>query len=148
MSKKASKSSKRGLVRLICANPQCKNRFTPTSGRQLYCSPQCRRKYLYRKDAVIKFKEPVDDTRTCAWCGREYHRSTGGAKYCSAECRLAANGRKTYDSPLSMRGRGRSKLSLAEANALARTEGLTYGQYFNRYGYDEWPETKRYVRGW
>ena len=121
---------------LICKNPACGKTFVTREVRQIYCCDACR-KYVNRKECAKRRAEDLKRiVKHCAWCGKEFINNTG-AKYCCDDCRKIANGRKNPDNPQSRQGRGsKPKLSLAEANALARSEGLTYGQYYNKHGYD------------
>lgn len=60
----------RGPVERMC--PRCGKAFSTTrAGRRIYCSPAC--------------SQPRA-TANCARCGTEFHRGTGGAKYCSRAC--------------------------------------------------------------
>lgn len=117
--------SKSTMKMATCQNPDCGGKFIQTSNNQRYCSKSCAQhaKYINRKLEDMKNK-------TCKWCGTHFITATG-AKYCCKECAQMANKRRTAR----MKPRSKPKISLAEANEMARAEGLTYGQYFNRHGY-------------
>lgn len=73
-------------------------------------------------------------TLICKYCGKEFYGKIR-AEYCSDECR--------HQVQLEQKRRYREKknrnhkrdLSLTNLAALARNEGLTYGQYVAKYGY-------------
>ena len=82
-----------------------------------YCSIECRNK------AYTKSDEPKI-YYSCEWCGASLPKDST-EKYCSEECKKRATKYKTPKN----RGRKKKVLSLAEFNALARANGLSYGQY-------------------
>ena len=101
--------------------------------------------------------------KECEWCGKEFVRRRNSQKYCSAKCRNANRNHRLYDEGktclicLKPLPKGRSKYcsdecfkkiktvpkftptekksTIAEINAKARAEGLSYGQYMAKYGY-------------
>lgn len=64
----------------------------------------------------------------CLNCGRSLENEPPQARYC-ADCRRARRERKA-----ALREKRKKPLSLAAINELARTEGLSYGEYVRRYG--------------
>lgn len=64
----------------------------------------------------------------CLNCGRSLENEPPQARYC-ADCRGARRERKA-----ALREKRKKPLSLAAINELARTEGLSYGEYVRRYG--------------
>lgn len=101
----------------------CDKPFEPTGNAQKFCSKNCARKAfnarMYNKEKVI----------VCENCGKEFttfRRKT----YCSDECRLMSYGRvkkqRKKEPP-------KPKLTLAQVNAMARAEGLSYGQYMTKF---------------
>ena len=82
---------------------------------------------------------------SCGWCAVKF-LSERKKKYCSKDCRFRANGQlKTVPYTLTKK----PTRTLAEVNAEARALGLTYGQYFNRFGYgnDRYLKTRyRYLK--
>lgn len=121
-------------VLILCGNPDCGKIFEAKTRKSKYCCKSCsiHARYLINRSV---YKEQ----RFCPVCGTELSPDAGSsAKYCGKECRLIALGRLKKRR---VKGRGaKPKLSLAEANELARSEGLTYGQYYNRHGYGDWFE--------
>lgn len=99
----------------IC--PVCGKEFV-RHHKQKYCSEKCRNEYWRRPK-----------TRTCQYCLKPYAGS--GSSYCSTECRLKANGQMPDDA-IDIQ-RFAPTLSLAEVIALAKAEGLTYGQYIMKH---------------
>ena len=89
----------------------------------MYCNEDCRtaanRKILGRR------------TFECAFCGKDFE-SDARRKYCSAECREDAKRENQK-----RKKPKKAKVSLEQINELARKEGLTYGQYFAKYGYGD-----------
>ena len=101
---------------------QCRNcgkEFVRERNCQKYCSVQCRDEY-YKKE-----NRNLTNKYECKWCGKTFI-SDRKKKYCSAECRNKAQHPR--------KGPKKVKLSLAAINALARAEGLNYGQYVAKYG--------------
>ena len=105
-------------------------------GKQtLFCSDKCRKAYYYRYGRTNK---------KCAVCGQEL---TGRKRsYCSTECARKAKSKYEYEyhkdqykkpkAEATSKKRGRRKKTdpIAEINAKARAEGLSYGQYVGKYG--------------
>ncbi len=71
----------------------------------------------------------TNKTAICPVCQTVFEPKSA-SKYCSAKCRLKANGRMSPKP----RQRKKPSLSLAQINELARAEGLNYGQYVAKYG--------------
>lgn len=105
--------------------PVCGKVFVRTHNAQKHCSAECRIKYYSQKKVKDHYRPPK--MYECAWCGK-FFDSDRKKKYCCDECRIKAYQKRPTR-------RKKPKLSLAEVNALAREEGLTYGQYFAKYGY-------------
>ena len=67
-----------------------------------YCSAACRRKHeIDRVKAAIKAAKAG---RKCAWCGKDISHRNASAKFCSWQCKCAANRRRaraTQYEPLS-----------------------------------------------
>ena len=72
----------------------------------------------------------MDIQRLCGNCRKPLAQSK--RKYCCNACRLEYESLKTI-SGRSRRAKKRAS-ALAEVNAAARSEGLTYGQYVAKYG--------------
>lgn len=72
----------------------------------------------------------MDIQRLCGNCRKPL--AVSKRKYCCNACRLEAESLKTITG---RRKRAKKKASaLAEINAAARSEGLSYGQYVAKYG--------------
>jgi hypothetical protein len=71
----------------------------------------------------------VEKICVCENCGKEF-TTMRRKSYCSNECRFEANGQKRKKAN---QMKFKPKYTLAQVNALARAEGLTYGQYMARY---------------
>lgn len=113
---------------------QCGKEIKITFGRRkVFCSDECS-KAFYRKGE-----------QHCVVCGEVL--SGRRRSYCSDECRYKGKiafqreknkeeykKPKAEERPKRKRGRPKKKPSLADINARARTEGLTYGQYCAKYG--------------
>lgn len=101
----------------------CDKKFEPKGNAQKFCSKSCAKKAfnarMYNKEKVV----------VCEECGKEF--TTFRRKiYCSAECRLMSYGRikkvkKTVQT--------KPQMTLAQVNAMARAEGLSYGQYMTKF---------------
>lgn len=84
--------------------------------------------------------------RECVECGKRFLSNRSHGKYCCEECRAAGKrkkGREAFHKYYErQKAAGQSEkeknrmrsLNLAEINALARKEGLSYGQYMARHG--------------
>lgn len=103
-----------------------------------YCSTECGQQFYKNKNKEQRF---------CLVCGKELPPRR--RSYCSDECRY--KGKIAYqiyrnnelykkpkaeaeEKPKRKRGRPKKMPSLSDINALAREEGLTYGQYCAKYG--------------
>lgn len=102
---------------IICRN--CGEEFVRKTPAQKYCCVECRDEYCLKK------RHNFTNKYECKWCG-EIFESDRKKKYCSEKCRCKAQHPK--------KGPKKVKLSLAAINALARAEGLNYGQYVAKYG--------------
>ena len=100
-------------------------------GSAKYCSKECCRKFHNRNKS--KYKE-------CKICGKALDGKQ--RLYCSEKCKkkgkaiLEMNYHSTqYKKPtIAEREQKKPKMSIAQINALARTENLTYGQYLAKHG--------------
>lgn len=135
-----------------CKN--CGKEFTRTNPRQKYCSLECRLEYNAKKATAkrekARAKNPI--VKTCVVCGKQI--APPKQKTCSNECALihkkryeaeawqrdkaerkAARERRKAEKEEEMKTererkkRQKPALSTAQINALARNEGLSYGQY-------------------
>jgi very-short-patch-repair endonuclease len=71
----------------------CETQFQPNSGRQEYCSPECKRKYTYR---------PVQKRQlTCQHCLLNFTPTGSTSKFCSLDCRTKSYELKKYTINLS-----------------------------------------------
>ena len=104
--------------------PVCGKKFERQYNAQKHCSAKCRTKYYAQKSVKDSYRPPK--MYECAWCGKHFDTDRK-RKYCCDECRVKANRNKPTR-------RKKPKLTLAEVNALARKEGLNYGQYVAKYG--------------
>lgn len=101
----------------------CGKEFTTCNNNHVYCTPECREAY---------YKQPLGRrTFECAFCGNSFE-ADARRKYCSAECR-----RNAEVSTKKRSKRKKPKLTLSQAAKLSREEGLTYGKYFEKYGYGD-----------
>lgn len=101
----------------IC--PECGKEFERTYNAQRFCSAECRQKYSNKKSTLFHLN--------CAWCGKAftYDRKK---RYCSEECKLIANNKKK---PIKRKA---PSMTAGEIGAMARQEGLSYGQFVAKYG--------------
>lgn len=96
-----------------------------------YCSVECGQQFYRNKNKEQRF---------CIVCGKELPPRR--RSYCSDECRHKGiiawqmeqhkeeyKKPKAEEKPKRKRGRPKKMPSLSDINALARAEGLTYGQY-------------------
>lgn len=103
-----------------------------------YCSTECCQEFYRNKNKEQRF---------CLICGKELPARR--RSYCSDECRrkgiIAFSMEKhkeeykkpkaeVVEKPRRKRGRPKKGQRLQDINALARAEGLTYGQYCAKYG--------------
>ena len=74
--------------------------------------------------------------KICKGCGKEFEPKKGVTYqlYCSKECRKS---NQPYYKPLKKRKVKNLGEDLAKINAKARAEGLSYGQYVAKYGYEK-----------
>lgn len=103
----------------------CGKAFETIRYQQKYCSAECA-KEMYKARAYKTEKVCV-----CGFCEKEF-KTMRVKTYCSNECRYAANGQKKEVNK--DKGKTKPKVSLAELNARARAEVLSYGQYMAKYG--------------
>ena len=102
----------------------CEKEFTTKHNAQKFCNANCNRKAQNAKQYnAIK-------VCVCACCEKEF-TTLRRRTYCSDECRLFADGRGKKERK---KQKAAPKLTLAEVNARARAEGLTYAQYVAKYG--------------
>ena len=103
----------------------CEKPYEPTGNAQKYCCTNCNRKAhnarMYNKDKVC----------ICEVCEKEF-TTLRRKSYCSNACRMVANGRGLKEKKAAQK-KTKPKMTLAQVNALARAEGLTYGQYMARH---------------
>lgn len=97
-------------------------------------------KYCSKKCSTEFYRNTHKEKKYCVVCGKEL---TGRrVSYCSDECRYQNQltiqrernkeeykSYKTEEKPKKKRGRPKKGQKLQDINALARAEGLTYGQY-------------------
>lgn len=102
----------------------CGNVFSPTHNRQTYCSADC------AKEMSKARKHKPERELICDGCGKQFTANRKRA-YCCNECRMEANGRYRKQQK---KEKPKPKYTLAEINARARAERLTYGQYMAKYG--------------
>jgi len=77
----------------------CLSFFEPTSSRQVYCSPKCRKNANYRKKAWgPEYEEKLGDRaedpnfkRVCEVCEGSLDGMRKDARYCSDNCRVKAH---------------------------------------------------------
>ena len=121
-------------IKKQCLYPSCKKKFVPSGPNQKYCCRVCANKHL----ADVKQANGYS-YRKCAWCGTNF-KSYDGEKCCSETCKKEFEEfREWKKKTKTHKHRGYTpKQSLAEINELARKEGLTYGQYFNKHVYGGW----------
>lgn len=120
---KAEKDSKKPIpTKKACE--WCGKAFETIHNGQKYCSAECGKEMykvrMYKTERVL----------VCGWCEKEFV-SMRKKTYCSNECRYEANGRKRKQTAKSKKTK--PKFTLAQVNAMARAEGLSYGQYMAKY---------------
>ena len=77
-------------------------------------------------------------------CTRVFTQKRSNQFYCCEKCQKRAKSRRSAEQCKSTRQEIISTFgttpreSLAAVNAKARAEGLTYGQYMHKHGYDGW----------
>ena len=107
------------IITKECA--RCGNQFQTNRNAKKFCSQQCRIAYTYYGKKQTEWE--------CASCGKMFY-SERKRKYCKPDCY-----RENYHRPTSDRKVSKPKRSLAEINAAAKAEGLSYGQYMVKHGY-------------
>ena len=121
----------------ICIN--CGEHFKiKFRSNEKYCSPECCRQFYKNKNKEKKF---------CLICGKEL--SGRQRAYCSPECTYQSKinywkdrNKDEYkkpkaevkEEPKRKRGRPKKVPTINDINALAKAEGLTYGQYCAKHG--------------
>lgn len=122
---------------LIC--PVCKREFVPSQSAQKYCCVECRVAYY------ANLKKKTTEKYECACCGTIFE-SDRRKKYCSVKCQRKGKGSNSRTTSKKRKSNSffarisapkkkkNGKLTLAEINELARSEGLNYGQYVAKYG--------------
>ena len=113
---------------------QCGKEFEPrTRKSEKFCSEKCKNKWhnnTYHKRQRIH--------KQCLVCGEKL---TGkNKKYCSNACRIKAQTKAHKEEYKKPEGetmkpeKEKPKYTLAQIEALARAEGLKYGEYVAKYG--------------
>lgn len=131
----------------------CKKEFVTHSNSQIFCKAECRNLFYSKEQFAIK---------KCLGCGKEYKPNACNQQYCSIECRNRKKPRfclfcgsklngvqkkycnskcrneylKANKNTVTRKAIRRKKTSLADINKKARSEGLSYGQYMAKYGYE------------
>ena len=105
------------MITRICKG--CGKEFTTEKNAQKYCSEECQKKQR-KKTKQLK--------KRCSWCGRSFV-TTENRKYCSDDCERRASGKGKRKIPVAM--------SLSEAARISRESGMSYGKYFEKYGYEK-----------
>ena len=108
---------------------RCGKKFQTDRNAKMYCSDKCRQEYRYYGEKQTEWE--------CASCGKMFY-SERKRKYCKLECQrdnYRGNYRGNYHRPTPERKVSKPKKSLAEINAAAKAEGLSYGQYMVKHGY-------------
>ena len=106
----------------IC--PVCGREFSTSRNAKKFCTEWCKKK-ANQSEMPPQHKQCI-----CGWCGMTFY-SQRRKIYCSAECRMFANGR--YSLPKAEPKHQKPSLSIDEAVALARLAGMTYGEYVQKY---------------
>lgn len=106
----------------------CGKKFESDVSYQKYCSHKCAvTAYQIKRKGEIFRQRFNKEKYTCRWCGKQFDSNTP-VEFCSAACRKAHRRKKKTDNKKNMK-------EIARINELARSEGLTYGQYLARHGY-------------
>ena len=135
--------------KIVCKNPACGKLFRPKANSQKFCTARCRERYkkkLLRDKKKEKKKAKRHPVQICAnpECSKEFIPKRLGMLYCSVRCQVRVHNQRTKEKTLikyirKYRPRGaKPSMSLSEVNELARAEGLSYGQYFNKHGYGDY----------
>lgn len=67
--------------------------------------------------------------RKCGICGKKFNANSHNQRYCSEECRCTARRNKAYKWYQKNKDNKKSEKTLADINKIAKSKGLTYGQY-------------------
>lgn len=67
---------------------ECGRMFTPTHGRQVFCSSKCRNRLQMRK--YTRRRRGTPQYRICQICGERFSIDSHRIKFCSEECRARA----------------------------------------------------------
>ena len=106
----------------------CGTKFVSKTQKSKYCSPDCRKKDYKIKNKSEIFKHNFNISKyTCRWCGKEFEANIPRC-FCTSDCANAHRAKRKSNNKENMK-------AIANINELARKEGLTYGQYFAKYGY-------------
>ena len=101
-----------------------------SGGRRQICSEECRAKR--RRRLYIENAKTSLFIRECAVCGKEFTTNNPLKDTCNKKCAMKYANRNAK--PKRIKQIEQPKLSIAEVNAEARKQGLTYGQYVLRRG--------------
>jgi hypothetical protein len=74
---------------MVCKNERCDIVFTPTNGRQLYCTRKCANRAKAYKH-YYKHGYSANALNVCPECSKEYKPKRYKQKYCSTACSNAA----------------------------------------------------------
>ncbi|MBQ7900736.1 MAG: hypothetical protein IJ365_02075 [Clostridia bacterium] len=110
------------IITKIC--PICSKEFETTRNAKKFCTEWCRKK-ANKKDDSSQLKKCV-----CTWCGGAFY-SMRRKSYCSTTCRMLANGR--CSTPRAKKP-APPAVSLEQAVALAHAQGMSYGEYVQKFG--------------
>ena len=107
--------------------PACGKEYETKREAQKYCSKECANLMRVRSRRETPLKK-----KTCAICLSGFWGMTT-AKYCSPACEAEAMRRKKTADKARTKREG-TALSLSAIAAMAREEGLSYGQYVAKHG--------------
>ncbi len=103
---------------------------------KIYCSKECAVRAA-EETRIRRLRERgsyvVGDIITCPVCGKNFMFSSGGKKYCSAECQRKAR-KLGISKATPMSPRKKRPSTLAEVERKSREEGMSYGEYVVKYG--------------
>ena len=113
------------MITKICK--QCGKEFTSDQNAQIYCSAACREEH---REAIKQMVAENHTTRhfVCRWCGKEFEATTY-RKFCCEACKKEFHSKRKPNNKKNMK-------NIVKINELARKEGLSYGQYVAKYGYE------------
>ena len=128
---------KAGTITKICQN--CGEEFVTDRKNRKYCSEECvqeQRKAQVLRHRSKKKAQEGDKTRhaqnkreekkkpiiICAWCGKEFEGKSAKAKYCSKECRAAAEVERNRERRAAMRETPEGQAKLREYYVRARAK--------------------------